>query len=103
MENDMTFQNSTDFTYSREDAVAYITNRASDAAELLSTMQWQPGNVTGVLQCKIYGHSILWDVSFNLHAGDHRGLYEVLWRGGDDVDCFLTLEQVVATILARNW
>jgi hypothetical protein len=84
-------------------ANTYVALRAKDAAQLLNEMQWNPGSVNGVLQCRIYGHSILWDVAGVLHAGKHAGLYEVLFNGEDDPEAYLTLAQVLAMVLAKNW
>ena len=99
--------NSFDFVYDAVAANAYITLRAKDAAQLLSEMRWMPGPVTGTLQCLIYGHSILWDVEGVLHAGKHAGLYEVLFNGESchegDPEAYLTLAQVLAMVLAKNW
>jgi hypothetical protein len=81
----------------------YVAHRADDAATLLSAMQWTAGNLSGTLQCKLYGHSILWDVTkTQLHAGDWCE-YEILPARGDDVECFESLASVVAWILRRNF
>jgi len=81
----------------------YVASRSADAAAILSAMQWTTGNVSGTLQCKLYGHSILWDIKRTaLHAGDWCA-YEVLPAGADDVECFETLEGLLAWILRRNW
>jgi hypothetical protein len=84
-------------------AKIYVARRAEDAAKLLSEMQWVKGNIDGTLQCRIYGHSILWDVTGVLHAGNHVGKYEVLFNGEDEPEAYLTLAQVVGAVLGKNW
>ena len=91
-----------DFLYDNALASAYVAQRGADAAKLLSELEWR-SHLTGVLRAKLYGHSILWDITGVLHAWDHRGKYEVLFNGEDDPDCSLTLEQLLACILAKNW
>jgi hypothetical protein len=86
-----------------QDAANYIVKRGVDTAALLGDMRWEPACVTGVFRCEIYGHSILWDVSGNLHAGSHEGKYEILRKGAEDIDCYLTLPQVLAFLLAKHW
>lgn len=83
-------------------AEAYVAHRHADAAKLLSEMQWRP-TIPGVMQCRIYEHSILWDVMGNkLHAGVTEPRYEMLRNGADDID-MAHLPQVLAFLLARNW
>jgi len=94
---------SSDFIDDPLAANTYVALRAEDAAQLLSELRWMPGNVTGTLQCRIYGHSILLDVTGVLHAGKHAGLYEVLFNGEDDPVAYMTLAQVLAMVLAKNW
>jgi len=97
---------SSDFIDDPLAANAYVALRAEDAAQLLSELRWMPGNVTGTLQCRIYGHSILWDIKGVLHP-EHAGLYEVLFNGEScyerDPEAYLTLAQVLAMVLAKNW
>ena len=81
----------------------YVTYRSADAAALLSAMQWTPGLISGVLQCHLYGHSILWDIKrTTLHAGGYCQ-FEVSPAAGDDIECFDALEDLLAWILRRNW
>jgi len=84
-------------------AKIYVARRAEDAAKLLSEMQWKPGCISGVLQCRIYGHSILWDVRGELHACNHVNKYEMLASGEDEPYTHLTLTQVLGAVLGRNW
>jgi hypothetical protein len=92
-----------DFVDDAPAAATYVALRAKDAAQLLSEMRWMPGNVTGTLRCSIYGHSILLDITGVLHAGKHAGCYEVLFHGEDEPEAYLTLAQVLAMVLAKNW
>jgi hypothetical protein len=94
---------SSDFIDAPLAANTYVALRAKDAAQLLSEMRWVPGNITGTLRCSIYGHSILLDVTGVLHAGKHAGCYEVLFHGEDEPEAYLTLAQVLAMVLAKNW
>jgi hypothetical protein len=81
----------------------YVAHRAEDAAALLTAMHWANSSITGVLQCRLYGHSILWDVTkTKLHAGDWCE-YEIMPARGDSEECFESLASVVAWILRRNW
>jgi len=81
----------------------YVAHRAKDAADILTLMRWAPGNVPGVLQCRLYGHSILWDIDQSvLHAGGWCS-YEVLPARASDIECFGTLAELLAWILRRNW
>ncbi len=92
-----------DFVDDAPAAATYVALRARDAAQLLSELSWMPGNVTGTLKCRVYGHSIVWDVTGVLHAGEHAGLYEILLNGEDEPEAYLTLAQVLAMVLAKNW
>lgn len=81
----------------------YVAHRAEDAAALLSSMQWAKSNTPGVLQCSLYGHSILWDVTkTKLHAGDWCE-YEITPARGYDAECFESLASMLAWVLRRNW
>lgn len=81
----------------------YVAERAEAAAELLSTMKWEKGSISGTLRCVLYGHSIVWDINKNtLHAGGWC-MFEVLPSGKDDIECFECLEALLAWILRRNW
>jgi hypothetical protein len=95
--------NAMEYVHDEPAANTYVALRAENAAQLLSEMQWVKGAVEGVLQCHIYGHSILWDVTGRLHAGNHVGKYEVWFSGEDEPDAYLTLAQVLAVVLAKNW
>ena len=93
--------NAIDFFEDAEAAAAYVVERATDAAQLLSELRWASGCMTGVLRAEIYGHSILWDVKgTTLHAFHTE--YEVLPCGADDYELG-NLQQVLAFILAKNW
>ena len=87
---------------STEESEKYVSTRAADAAALLSELKWEP-RLSGTLRASIYGHSIVWDIDGRLHAPHHAGCYEVLFNNEEDPYCFLTLQQVLAAILAKNW
>lgn len=81
----------------------YVRQRRAEAQQLLCDMKWHPGLVRGTMRCKLYGHSILHDIEGVLHAYDHVGKYEILPNGEDDPVADLSLNQVLAFLLARNW
>ena len=82
----------------------YVAARRADAAQLMSEMKWAPGPVIGTLQCRIYGHSILWDPdhSHNLHAGNWCE-FELKPLLGPDIVCFENLTGLIAWVLRKNW
>lgn len=83
-----------------EAAQAYVQSRSTDAAQVLSLLEWTPGAVPGTLRAVLYGHSILWAYNADLHALPVE--YEVLPKNADDVFCG-KLVQVLAFVLATNW
>ena len=92
--------NAIDYFYDAPAAAIYVTQRAADAAKLLSELKWHR-QMEGVLRAEIYGHSILWDVKgTTLHICHTE--YEILPQGEDDYELG-NLQQVLAFILARNW
>lgn len=85
-----------------EAAENYVSDRAADAAALLNEMRWEK-RLTGALRAEIYGHSILWDIKGVLHSGKHSGCYEMRVKGDDEPYAYLSLQQVLAYVLAANW
>jgi hypothetical protein len=90
-------------TYLRDQdaAASYLTRRTADAAALLTQMQWAPGPVAGTLQCRIYGHSALWDMQGTTLHAFHTDL-EVMLDGEDDIE-LCNRQQLLAYLLARHW
>ena len=103
MNNQQTFTSADDFAYSEGESAAaeYVAKRCVDAAKLMSEMTWS-AHSEGVMECRLYGHSILWDIRGDRLHAFHTN-YEVMWRKADDIDLYATLQQVVACILMKNW
>ena len=86
------FVKAEDFLNDSHLAADYVTNRMGDAAKLMSELQWRP--LWNTMQAHVYGHSVVWVIG---------GLYEILPKDESEPIRFLTLDQVLAYILAKNW
>lgn len=82
-------------------ARAYIQKRSEDAAKLRKEMTFHL-RMTDVLQCRIYGHSILLElVPGTLH--DSPCACEFLPNGCTEPEWLEHVDQAIAYILATNW
>lgn len=90
-----------DYLGDSELAKGYCTMRNADYAELNSSMQWNRGPVTNTMQCRIYGLSIVKDLTRDtLHSFDCWG--EVQLPDGEVV-VVRSKHQIMAYILATYW
>lgn len=97
----MSITSATEYFYDLDAASAYVQSRAVDAASLRSEMVFR-FKTTNVLQCVIYGHSLLIETKpCTLHA--FPTACEFLANGADDIECLNSVDQAIAYILAKNW
>ena len=90
-----------DYLGDSELAKGYCTMRNADYAELNSSMQWNRGPVTNTMHCRIYGLSIVKDLTRDtLHSFDCWG--EVQLPDGEVVAVRIK-HQIMAYILATYW
>jgi len=84
-------------------AIAYCLKRQDDYFAINKEMVWHI-TADGVMQCRIYGHSIL--LTFKdgkLHHGFKAGNCEVHNTSWPDVKVVDDIKQVIAYLLARFW